>query len=207
MGLSKIKVPKNNNNEDTLRVWGVPPHFQPPYNVRQDLTMRPSKTWVDQCPSSSLVSILTTHKRTVSSAKRWLITHGVTGRFNRMTACCSSFHHDPMFASPGVFSAEASNIFKCGCSRTGDLNHQKKNESGDTVSWDHGIIPRGFKLWKHSETTRSSHPVRTGSRTEEVLTLWCSKQGRVSNLQVRGYMMINVATNAATIAVTSGNLT
>jgi hypothetical protein len=119
-----------------------------------------------------------------------------------MTACCSSFHHDPMFASPGVFSAEASNIFKCGCSRTGDLNHQKKNESGDTVSWDHGIIPRGFKLWKHSETTRSSHPVRTGSRTEEVLTLWCSKQGRVSNLQVRGYMMINVATNAATIAVT-----
>lgn len=43
MGLSKIKVPKNNNNEDTLRVWGVPPHFQPPYNVRQDLTMRPSK--------------------------------------------------------------------------------------------------------------------------------------------------------------------
>jgi hypothetical protein len=30
----------------------------------------------------------------------------------------------------------------------------------------------------------------------------CSRRGRVSNLQVRGYMMINVATNAATIAVT-----
>ena len=130
MGLSKIKVPKNDNNEDTLRVWGVPPHFQPPYNVRQDLTMRlmrPSKISVDQCPSSSLVPILT------HNSGRFLPPQALTDH----TRCHRSVRHDDCLLQlvpprpdcslrPAFFLRKLQMRM---CRRTGDLPSGKHTKS------------------------------------------------------------------------------
>ena len=122
MGLSKIKVPKNNNNEDTSLGCTTPfsATIQCQTGSYHETQQNLSGSVPQFVPSPHLDN---PQFRTVSSAKRWLITHGVTGRFDTMTACCSSFHRKPDVRFARRFFCGS---FKCGCSRTGDLPSGKR---------------------------------------------------------------------------------